>query len=178
VRGRVEIGFATQPPLDLRNPRLEQADMLLERRKVSLEDLATPALVRQGRLNPSELLRDGVVLLLQALQPAVDLIEVAENLPEALVHLSLESIEPPIQEGEAPVHLQRQVIEAPVDPGELALDLSERAVDLTEPAVDLAEPALDLAELPSQELDQLLILARTHGAYLPQPPELFNCIAS
>jgi hypothetical protein len=38
------------------------------------------------------------------------------------------------------------------------------------------ELPVDLAELPSQKLDQLLILARTHVAYLPQPPEPSNRI--
>ena len=37
------------------------------------------------------------------------------------------------------------------------------------------ELPLDLAELPGQKLDQLLILTRTHAAYLPLPPEPFNC---
>jgi hypothetical protein len=38
------------------------------------------------------------------------------------------------------------------------------------------ELPLDLAELPGQKLDKLLILARTQAAYLPLPPEPFNCI--
>ena len=61
-----------------------------------------------------------------------------------------------------PIHLKKPFFHMPAE-GHAAL-------------VNLGELPLDLAELPGQKLDQLLILARTHAAYLPLPPEPFNCI--
>jgi hypothetical protein len=63
-------GLPAQPALDVADARLQQRDVLLERRQVTLENLPPPALVCQRRLDPAQLLRDRVVLLLQPLQPS------------------------------------------------------------------------------------------------------------
>ena len=77
--------------------------MLLERRQITLENLPPPALVGQYRLDAPQLLRDRVVLLLQPLQAPVELVEVAENLPEALVDLV-----------KAPIHFKEALLHVPV----------------------------------------------------------------
>ena len=56
----------------------------------------------------------------------------AKALPEPLLHLGLEGVEPPLQPDEAPFDLQGQVVESVIDPGELAIDPSERPVNLRE----------------------------------------------
>ena len=68
-------------------PGLQHVHALPEGREIALENLPTLAVVGHSHLDPPELPGDGVVLLLQSLQTPVDLVEVAGDLPEPLVHL-------------------------------------------------------------------------------------------
>jgi Type II CAAX prenyl endopeptidase Rce1-like len=106
--------LASEALLDLLDPGLERSHMLLQLCEVALEDLAPAALVGKSRLDPAQGLRARVVLLLESLESAVDLIEVPEYLLSQL--------------GEAEVYL--------VEP---AVDFAEPLVDLAELAVDLGE---------------------------------------
>ena len=64
---------------------LKGDNMPLQLLEVPLQDLPLPLLVREQRLHPTEALDDGVVLVLQALQAPVELVEVAEDLAKAFV---------------------------------------------------------------------------------------------
>ena len=69
--------------------------MLLEGGEIALEDLAPAAVIHEPRFDPAQLPGDGLLLVLQALEPAMDLVEVAKDLREAL-----------IDRVEAAIHLQ------------------------------------------------------------------------
>jgi hypothetical protein len=116
--------LASEALLDLLDPGLERSHVLLQLCEGALEDLAPAALVGKARLDPAQGLRDCVVLLLESLESAVDLIEVPEYLLSQL--------------GEAEVYL--------IEP---AVDFAEPLVDLAEPLV-AAPPRLVSSTLPSR----------------------------
>src|SRR5262249_52018763 len=91
----------TQPALDVLDPSVEHGDVLSEPREVALEDLPPHALVGQQRLDAPERLGDGLVFLLQPLEPPVDLVEVAENLAAQLVEAAVYRLEAAIDRLEA-----------------------------------------------------------------------------
>jgi ABC-type Fe3+/spermidine/putrescine transport system ATPase subunit len=98
--------LAAEALLDLFDAGLERGDVALQLDEIALQDLAPPALVGKGGFYPAQGLRDRLILLLQALESAVDLVEVAEHLLPKLGDLS----------------------------GELSVQCLEPAVDLGEPA--------------------------------------------
>src|SRR5262249_49880459 len=112
----------------------------------ALEELSATRLVGQRRFDPPERLGDRVVLLVEALQAPIDLVEVAEDFLEARFHpllerveALLERVEPATEDGEPAVH----PIEAPID---------------------TIEALVDGGELVGEELDQLPVLAARHDA--------------
>ena len=74
--------------------------MLLQLCEVALEDLASAALSDKSCLDPPKGLRDCVVLLLESLQSAVDLIEVPEHVLAQLGEAEVYLIEPVVDLGE------------------------------------------------------------------------------
>jgi len=90
--------------------------VLLQLGEVALEDLAPAALVGESRLDPTQGLRDRVVLLLESVESVVDLIEVPEHFLSQLGEPEVHLVEPAVPLGEAAVHLA----EPAVDLGELA----------------------------------------------------------
>jgi hypothetical protein len=84
---------------------LERGNPLLQLAKVALENLAPPTLVGEASLDPAQRLRDRLVLLLEALESPVDLIEVPE-------------------------HVAAQLGELTADVGKLTVDLGKPTVDL------------------------------------------------
>ena len=147
--------------------------MLLQRGQVALEKRAAAGFVGESRLDPEELLRDRVVFLLQPLQPAVDLLEVAQHLLEARV----DGVEPPVHLQEALVHVAVEGDELVVTMGQALIDLDEALIHPVEPLVHPLEALAEVGELAGQELNELLILARTHGDYLPHGAGAFKCTA-
>lgn len=107
--------------------------MLLQLCQGALKDLAPAVLVGRARLDPSQSLRDRVVLLLEPLEAVVDRIEVPEHLLPKLDDLVVHCVEP-------------------------AIHCIEPVTHLGEPAIDLGELATDLSELVSQKFDELLVL--------------------
>ena len=145
VKATIESRLAGEPCFNILDAGLERGHLLLQIGEVAREDLALPAIVGKACLDPAQPLDDRLILLLEAFEPAVDLVEVAEHLAS--------------QFGDLPVDL----VESAVDLVEAAGNVIELAVDLLEAAVDLVEAAVDLGELPPEELDQLFVLARGHG---------------
>jgi len=95
-----ENAFVTTPSsrraeaaLDLVDAGPEDGKVLLERRQITLEDLAASALVHEQRLDPTEGVGDRLILLLEALDPPVELVEVAEDLRAQLLDLPLDRLE-------------------------------------------------------------------------------------
>ena len=88
--------------------------MLLPHGEVALKDLAPALFVSEGRRDPAQPPRDHVILLLEALESAVDLVEVAE-------------------------HLTPEFGNPVLDLGDLAAHLVKPATDFRESAIDLGE---------------------------------------
>jgi len=95
--------------LDLLDPGLERSHVLLQLCEVALEDLAPAALVGEPGLAPAQGLRDRVVLLLEPLESAVDLIEVPEHLLSQLGEPEVYLVEPAIHLAEPAVDLDELV---------------------------------------------------------------------
>jgi hypothetical protein len=100
--------LASEALLDLLDPGLERSHVLLQLCEVALEDLAPAALVGKSHLDPAQGLCDCLVLLLESLESAVDLIEVPEHLLSQLGEAEVYLVEPAVH-----------VAEPAVDPGEL-----------------------------------------------------------
>jgi hypothetical protein len=86
--------------LDLLDPGLKHSHVLLQLCEVALKDLASAALSGESCLDPAKGLRDCVVLLLESLQSAVDLIEVSEHVVAQLGEVEVYLIEPAVDLGE------------------------------------------------------------------------------
>jgi hypothetical protein len=108
-------GSGAKSTLELVDAALEEADPLLQLGKITLHDLPAAEIVRETGLDAPELLRDHVVLLLEALEPTIDLVEVTQNLAESLVHNGPAFVNLALEVGEPSVDLH----EATVDVGEL-----------------------------------------------------------
>ena len=114
--------------LERLNPDPKRSDVLLEGREVVLEDFPAAALVSQGRLDATQRLRDQQVLLMQPLDPAVQRVEVAEDLAESVVHLLLERADPLVE------------LE------DMAGELMDLAIHPVESLIDVGEPLIDAIE--------------------------------
>lgn len=87
-RGCPSLG--SEALLDVLDAGLERGNPLLQFAKVALEDLAPPPLVSEASLDPAQSVRDRLVLLLEALESPVDLIEVPEHVASQLGELAAE----------------------------------------------------------------------------------------
>jgi len=125
--------------------------MLLQLCQGALKHFAPAVLVGQPCLDPSQGLRDRVILLLEPLEAVVDRIEVPERLLPKLDELVVHCVEP-------------------------AVHCIEPVTHLGEPAIDLGELVTDLSELVSQKFDELLVLGRGHTPYLSQVQARFKCV--
>jgi len=123
------------------NPGLERGDLTLQLAEVAFENLAPAALAREPSLDPSQSLRDRVILVLQALESPIYLVEVPE-------------------------HLLTQLGDLAVQPIEATVDRREAMLDRREATVDRRETAVDRRELVAEELDQLRVFGRSHGLCL------------
>ena len=157
--GRIGFLLAGEPRFNILDAGLERGHLLLQLGQVARENLAPPALVAKARLDPAQPLGDRLILLLEALEPAVDLVEVAEHLAPQFGNLPVDLVESPVDL----VETAGNVIELAVDLLEALVELLEALVDLLKALVDFIEAAVDLSELPTEELDQLFVLARRHG---------------
>jgi hypothetical protein len=125
--------------------------MLLELCQGALKHFAPAVLVGQPCLDPSQGLRDRVILLLEPLEAVVDRIEVPERLLPKLDELVVHCVEP-------------------------AVHCVEPVTHCIEPVTHLGEPAIDLGELVSQKFDELLVLGRGHTPCLSQVQARFKCV--
>ena len=149
---RGPLGSAVEAVLDVFDARLQRGHLPLQLSQIALQDLAPTALVGQPRLDSAQGLGDGLLFLLQPLESSIDLVEVPED-------------------------ILAQLGKNAVDLGEPAVHLREPVAHLGEPAVHLGEPAVHLRELTAQELDELLVLRRSHGQCLLQRESPFKCVA-
>ena len=86
--------------LDLLDPGLERRSVLLQLCEGALEDLTSPALVGEPRLDPAQGLGARVVLLLESLEAVIDRIEVPEHLLTQLGEAEVRLVEPAVDFGE------------------------------------------------------------------------------
>src|SRR5262249_51850551 len=149
-----------QALLDVLDARGEHGDILPERRQIALEHLAPRPLVDQTALDAAERLRDRLVFLLEALQAAVDLVEVSEHFGPKRVELTLEGVEAPIHSVEAPI------------------DHREPLIHPLEPLIDRVEALIDGRKALAEEPDEFGILGRGHARSVPQCAEAFKCVYS
>jgi len=106
------------------DPALERSHLALQEFQPSIEVFPLGLPISEERLDPTQPLQNGLILLLQTFQPVVEVIEVADDLAKALV-----------------------------DPFEALVVLGELGVDPIEAPVDGLEAPVDFLEFPAQELD-------------------------
>jgi hypothetical protein len=109
------------------------------------------------------------MLLVEPLEAAIDLIEVAERFTMVPVDLPLHLLEASIHCIESPEHGDELLINA----DELLINADEPLINPDEPLINADEPLVDDHELlvdgvksASQKLNEGLILARRHGGPL------------
>ena len=153
-------GLLAEAGLELGDPRLDRGDLTLELGDTVFDDLTAALLVGLQALDPAQRLGDRVVFLLEAVEPAVNLVEVPEHFAEALVDVRLEGVEALLERVEATAD-QRELA---IDPGELTIDPRELTVDLSELASDLGKLVVNSRELALEELDELLVLRIRHAS--------------
>src|SRR3989475_6120761 len=152
------LGPGPEASLDVFDPGVELGDVLSERREVALENIAPNPLVSEQGLDAPKRLGDRVVLLLEAFEAPIDLVEVAEELCAKFVESAVDGVEAPIHGLEA-----------------LTDDL-EALVDGVEAPVDGLETPIDGLETLAEEQDELLVLRRRHASISTLPgPKLQVC---
>src|SRR3989441_4052871 len=152
------LGPGPEASLDVFDPGVELGNVLSERREVALENIAPNPLVGEQGLDAPKRLGDRVVLLLEAFEAPIDLVEVAEELCAKFVESAVDGVEAPIHGLEA-----------------LTDDL-EALVDGVEAPVDGLEAPIDGLETLAEEQDKLLVLRRRHASISTLPgPKLQVC---
>src|SRR5713101_7744707 len=131
------LGPGPEATLDVFHHGVEHGNVLSERGEVALENIAPNPLVDQHGLDTPKRLGDGVVLLLEAFQAPIDLVEVTEELCAKFVESLIDGVEALPDDLEAPI----DGVEAPID--------------------GLKAPIDDLETL-AEEQDKLLVLRRRH----------------
>jgi hypothetical protein len=86
--------------LDLLDAGLERGDLPLQLGEVTIENLSAAALAGQPRLDPSQSLGDRLLLLLEPLESAVDLVEVPEHVLTQLGDPAFQRVEATVDRGE------------------------------------------------------------------------------
>src|SRR2546427_9430014 len=159
------LGPGPEASLDVFDPGVELGDVLSERREVALENIAPNPLVSEQGLDAPKRLGDRVVLLLEAFEAPIDLVEVAEELCAKFVESAVDGVE-------APIH----GLEALTDDLEALVDGVEALVDGVEAPVDGLEAPVDGLETLAEEQDKLLVLRRRHASISTLPgPKLQVC---
>jgi hypothetical protein len=93
-------GLELETLLDLVDSGLECGDLVLQLGEITLENLPPTSLAGGSRLDPAQRLRDRLVLLLEPLKAAIDLVEVPEHLVAQPGDLMLQRIEAAVDGGE------------------------------------------------------------------------------
>src|SRR5262249_22114626 len=130
--------------LQLLDPGLQAGYAVLQLFDAPLQDLASPGLVAQQAFDTAQGLRNGNVLLVEAFQPTVDLVEMPENVAEARVDLHAPGVEAPFEP-----------VEASVDQGEAVVDAVETTVDRIEALINRVEALIDRVEATVDRLETL-----------------------
>ena len=89
-----------QAGFQLGNPCLDRGHLPLEIGDALLDDLTAALLVSEKTFDAAQRLRDRVVFLLEPIEAAIDLIEMAENVGSEITQLGLEPIEAAVDLGE------------------------------------------------------------------------------
>src|SRR5713101_4053325 len=97
------LGPGPEASLDVFDPGVEQGNVLSERGEVPLENIAPDSLVGQEGLDAPKRLGDGVVLLLEAFQAPIDLVEVTEELCAKFIESLIDGVEALIDGLEEPI---------------------------------------------------------------------------
>src|SRR5712692_5726800 len=180
------LGPGPEASLDVFDPGVEHGNVLSERGEVALENIAPNPLVDQHGLDTPKRLGDGVVLLLEAFQAPIDLVEVTEELCAKFVESAVDGVEVPIHGLEALTDDLEALIdgvEAPIDGVEALIDGVEALIDGVEALIDGVEALIDGVEAPidgletlAEEQDKLLVLRRRHASISTLPgPKLQVC---
>jgi hypothetical protein len=184
-----------ETPLEIVDPRPQHGDVFPQRRQVTLEDFPAAPLVGEQRLDAAESLNDGLVFLLETLQPTIDRVEVPERVgaeageilanfatvPAYFLELPVDGLEPPVDRVEPPVHgLEALIdgleplidrIEALIDGLEALIDPLEALIDPLEALIDGLEPPIDRIEPLAEEGEELLILGGRHAVTTTAIPD-------
>src|SRR5713101_764534 len=97
------LGPGPEASLDVFDPGVEHGNVLSERGEVALENIAPNPLVGQHGLDTPKRLGDGVVLLLEAFQAPIDLVEVTEELCAKFIESLIDGVEALIDGLEEPI---------------------------------------------------------------------------
>ncbi len=125
--------------LDVLDAGLERGNPLLQLAKVALENLAPHTLVGEANLDPAQSVRDRLVLLLEALESPVDVVEVPQHLPPKLGDLVARIGEPAAHLGELAAHV-----------GDLPRQIAELAPHVGDLTAHIAKLAPHFGDLPTQ----------------------------
>src|SRR3989441_648281 len=159
------LGPGPEASLDVFDPGVEHGNVLSERGEVALENIAPNPLVGQHGLDTPKRLGDGVVLLLEAFQAPIDLVEVTEELCAKFIESAVDGVEVPIHG-----------LEALTDDLEALIDGVEAPIDGVEALIDGVEAPIDGLETLAEEQDKLLVLRRRHASNSTLPgPKLQVC---
>lgn len=121
--GVIRIGLMPDPLFELVDAGLESGNLVLQLLEAALQNLSPANVVGQQTLDPPKSLNDGIVLLLQPVEPSVDFVEMTEDLPEPLV----DSVESLVDRVKAPVDGEEPLI----NDGELAPEKLDEALIIT-----------------------------------------------
>ena len=89
--------------LDGVDARPEHGKVLPQRGEILLQALTPSPIIKQGGFDPAQRLGDRDILLLQAIEPPIQLVEVAEYLRTQFVEAPVNGLETPVHDLEAPV---------------------------------------------------------------------------
>ena len=154
---------------------MQGAELVLQVFDSPFEHLAPDLLVGQQALDASQRLEDCLVLLLEALEPPVDFIEVAQDLAEAFLDAMLENIHTVLEAVEAE-HEHVDTLREPLDATVERVDSLAKSADaFLEPVEPLVEPVkalinpvetpVDCGKAVVEEGDELLVLAVGHSLF-------------
>src|SRR2546426_8030699 len=159
------LGPGPEASLDVFDPGVELGNVLSERREVALENIAPNPLVGEQGLDAPKRLGDRVVLLLEAFQAPIDLVEVTEELCAKFIESAVDGVEVPIHG-----------LEALTDDLEALIDGVEAPIDGVEALIDGVEAPIDGLATLAEEPDKLLVLRRRHASISTLPgPKLQVC---
>jgi hypothetical protein len=98
----VSVRLLLQALLQIRDPGLECHHAVLQVADVTLDSLPPTALVGERAFDAPKRVRDDQVLLVDAFEAAIDLVEMTQHLSPEIVDLALKRLESAIDGGEMP----------------------------------------------------------------------------